>query len=287
MNDDPADHVAKERRTVGMNRVTEVTRGSLPHPARGGTRGYPVWHRIQDLLRAAQNLPTDASPASHSRWGNRLLPYRMTGNSNNQSIVGADQLLAVTCITIWPDSTTDEVALFIYNEGGGVFTRGQVARRLKELGVTRKVGSTEAYEAFTPQNLFRAELFWTRSPPLGVVSIERRRFIDVDEFGVCLTRCNRKRGYAISFYRVRKPGHYVRNTKLTVLVAVEPGDPQIPAHIDGSIEKPRRWLRVLRNQGTTVEVFHDFIDHICTDIEVDGVHNLGYDTDDNRVFFMG
>ena len=198
--------------------------------------------------------------------------------------MGADQSLTVICLTIWPDLTTDEIATFVFNEGGGVYTREQVSCRLKDLMTTRKVGSTEAYEAFTRDNILRAELFWNRPPPLGVVSIERRRFIDVDEFGVSLNKCNRKRGYAVSFYRVRKPGHYARTAKLTVLLAIEPGDPQIPAGIDGSVEKLRRWCRVLQNHGTSIEVFQDFVNEICTEIEVDGLHRLGYDTDDSRVF---
>ena len=208
----------------------------------------------------------------------------MTGNQVNGTIVGEDQYLAVICITIWPDNTMDEIATFIFNEGGSVYTRGQISQRLKDMECTRKVGSTEAYEAFTPNNVLCAELFWTRTPPLGVVSIERRRFIDVDEFGGCFNKCNRKRGYAASFYWMRKPGHYVRTAKLTVLLGIEPGDPHVPPHIDGSVEKPRRWVRVLQNHGTTIEVFRDFIEEICSEVENDGLHLLGYDTDDRRVF---
>ena len=144
----------------------------------------------------------------------------MTGNRSNGSIVGEDQYLAVIYVTIWPNSTTDEITTFIFDEGGGVYTRGQVSQRLKEMELTRKVGSTESYKAFTPNSVLRAELFWTGPPPLGVVSVERRRFINVDEFGVCLNKCNRKRGYAVSFYRVRKSGHYVRTAKLTVGIEV-------------------------------------------------------------------
>ena len=65
----------------------------------------------------------------------------------------------------------------------------QISKRLNELAVTRKVGSTEAYDAFLPQNVLRAEIFWNSPPPLGVVSIARRHFIDVDEFGMCLNCC--------------------------------------------------------------------------------------------------
>jgi len=94
----------------------------------------------------------------------------------------------------------------------------------------------------------------------------------------------KKEGIFCLVFRVRKPGHYARTAKLTVLLGIEPGDPQIPEHMDGSLEKPRRWVRVLQNHGTTVEVFQDSINEIFTEIEADGLHQYGYDTDDNRVF---
>ena len=75
-----------------------------------------------DLERAEQNQPTDASAISHWRWRNRLLPFRMTGNKQADTIVGADQILVVMCLTIWPDSTADKIVTFVYNEGGGVYT---------------------------------------------------------------------------------------------------------------------------------------------------------------------
>ena len=107
-----------------------MNRGVLIHPSVGGARGYPVWHRALDLNRAAQGQNIDASPISHWRWNHRLLPYRMTGDWSNGNIVGKDQYLAVICVIIWPDSTTDEITTLIFNEGGGVYTRGQVLQSL-------------------------------------------------------------------------------------------------------------------------------------------------------------
>ena len=79
---------------------------------------------------------------------------------------------------------------------------------------------------------------------------------------------------------MRKDGHYTRGVKLTVLVGIEPGDPALPADTPGSIERPRRWVRALRGTRTTINVFRDFVNHICHDIEVNG-HN---GTDDHRIF---
>jgi len=72
---------------------------------------------------------------------------------------------------------------------------------------------------------------------------------------------------------------------LTILIGVEPCDERLPAHLDGSLERLRRWIRSILNQGTTIEVFTDFIDSICSDIENTGLHHHNFfDTDNNRYF---
>jgi hypothetical protein len=183
-------------------------------------------------------------------------------------------------LVIFPDADADEITLFIYNHGGQVYERSEITKRMQELGLTKKIASTEAYQAFTPENVLKAELFWTSAPPLGVVGIPRRKLLDVDEFGIAIQRVNKKYGHSHSTIRIRKAGHYCRDTKLTVLYAIEPGDPQLPPHVDGSVEKPRRWIRVVRVGGTTVELFSSFVDHICNDIETNFIPN----TDNHRVF---
>ena len=47
-------------------------------------------------------------------WGRSVRP----GNRERATIVGVDLLSLVTYITAWPDATLDEMAVFIYNEGG-------------------------------------------------------------------------------------------------------------------------------------------------------------------------
>lgn len=81
-------------------------------------------------------------------------------------------------------------------------------------------------------------------------------------------------------YRVRKEGHYKVGNKLTCLLEIEHGDHRLPPQQLGSVENPRRWVRCIQNGGTTVVVFRDFCDHICSDIEANPIP----DTDDHRVF---
>ena len=66
------------------------------------------------------------------------------------------------------------------------------------------------------------------APPLGIFQVPQRMLIDVDEFGVTIERCNRKKGWVLKLFRVRKDGHYGHGQKLTVLFAIEPEDPPSP-----------------------------------------------------------
>ena len=171
--------------------------------------------------------------------------------------------------------------MFIHNEGGGVHSRDIISRRMAEMMITKKKASIEAFKAFSPENLRREHLFWNRPFPLGVQGIPRRKFMDVDEFAISHERLNKRKGWAPSFRRVRAIGNCTKGEKLTVMMAIEPGDPNVPDHLAGSIEHPRRWIRIRRVAGTTGDDFAAFVDHICSDIE--GINHIP-GTDDDRVF---
>ena len=91
--------------------------------------------------------------------------------------------------------------------------------------------------------------------------------MDFDEAGFTLEACDGKYGYGHKTIRVRKLGHYTRGRKLTVLFGCEPGDPALPPHVDGSVQNPRRWFKILTVLGTSSYVFSDFLDEVCTEIE--------------------
>ena len=203
------DKVRRQQRQ-GLSRLIQKDRPEVSHPSVGCTCEYPVYVRQIEITQAQAGLdPIVASQRSISRWmTERLIPYRMTGNKNQSKLVGSDSLLLVIFLIIHPKAHLDEIATFIYNEGGGLYSRQDLSKCLKALKVTYKVGSTEAYQAFLPHNIWRCDMFWSRSPPLGIVTIPRRKHIDTDEFGMGMNRCNDKRGYSLSCFRVRSPGHY-------------------------------------------------------------------------------
>ena len=80
-----------------------------------------------------------------------------------------------------------------------------------------------------------------------------------------------------------KPGHYSRDTKLTIILAVEAGDPALPPHTRGSVGNPRRWLRILLKAGTTTLDFNDFLVYVCEDIQNN--RPVGVVGNERRVFY--
>ena len=144
------------------------------------------------------------------------------------------------------------------------------------------MGSTEARQASLPINVFKREQFWSQPFPFGINGCERRRLIDIDECGRELQNTNRKYGHSFSGVRVVKPRHESRDTKLTVILAVEPGDPALNPEVRGSVNNPRRWLRILVKAGTSTIDFNDFCRYVCENIQNN--HPEGMVGNNQRVF---
>ena len=49
-----AEERAESRRRLGLSRELQQTREILPDPARGGTRGYPVWSMLDAIAKRQQ-----------------------------------------------------------------------------------------------------------------------------------------------------------------------------------------------------------------------------------------
>ena len=258
----------KRKRDLGLQREVQHTRNQHPHPKCRGSKGYDMHWRVSEIARAAVGHVTTCCDRSIFNWKNRLEPYHQSGNTPSNNIVGMNQMLLVFYLIAYPDALLDEIAAFIANAShdGKVYSRGEIGQRLHELKITRKRGSTEAYQAFTPWNMHVRKIFWEHPLPFGIHGTARRRFIDIDECGIEMQSTNRKHGYAYSGARVRKPGNYSRDVKVTVILAVEPGDPRLPSSIYGSVEWPRRWAKVDPVPGTTSEDFDDFLKEICEDL---------------------
>ena len=190
-------------------------------------------------------------------------------------------LLMVIGNFVYPDANCNELAAFIVRNGGGVYSRQDILSRLREIDIVRKKCSTEAYDAFLPVNIEKCQDFFQQPPPLGVVGLQRRQLMDFDEAAMSLETVRTKYGYMHKLVQCRRIGHYVKGRKLTLMIAIKPGDPTIPPHRDGSIENPSRWFRVSYVSGTTTYRFADFLTEVNTSLDN---HPADGDLDKNRVY---
>jgi len=265
---------AAARSAAGLPQELQQSRdNNAPHPRLGGSAGYPLWYREMVMDHATLHGNQAASDrygvslASILRWTDRIIPYRQTGGSERSNLVGNDLLLMAIFLLIWPTATGDEIAAFIFNNGGELYTREAISARMTELEITNKVASTEAYQAMEPINVLKAELFWSQPPPLGIVTIFIYQLIDFDEMGIGLEQVQTGKGHAHKSIRIRKTGHYSKHTKITVIMAIEPGDPRLLPHVDGSRERPRRWYWIRQVAGTTALDTANFLNDMLTGLE--------------------
>ena len=203
----PEDTEAILRRNLGFSRILERPRTVPPHPRRGGSRGYPVCMREEQLALAAAGQPTTVCARTIQRWQQRLIPHRQTGNRENSVLRGLHQILLSTYVFAHPEATADEIATFIANSSDGtIYSRQAISTRLKQLGLSRKRASMEANQASLPRNMLLREMFWNMPTPAGIFGTPRRVLIDVDEAGFTLEKVNRR--YGRSFSGVRANYHW-------------------------------------------------------------------------------
>jgi len=168
----------------------------LPHPRKGGTRGYniPFCQMIVDAYWAGNPAPK-GMVASVYRWMQRgVNPKQMTGNKPILELSGEYLLLLVLFKLIWPQANYFECIACIANQTNDakIFMEGDIGKALRRLGYTTKVTSTVAYQAFTERNLTCRQLYWTMPWPIGIHGIPQRLPIDANEFGLRLNDADRK-----------------------------------------------------------------------------------------------
>jgi hypothetical protein len=105
---DPADLRAQARAELGLLREL-----AQPRPREGGSSGYPVWSREEQLEKWNAGEETAASEASLYRWSDRLIRHRCTGNRARTQIVGTDLINLVVLLFAHSDATIDELAAHI------------------------------------------------------------------------------------------------------------------------------------------------------------------------------
>jgi hypothetical protein len=201
------------------------------------------------------------------------------GNKAREQVVGVDLINLVSFLRAWLEAHLEEMAVFLYNKGGPLYSIKVISKRFDKLKITKKRASIEAYQAQMEDVQFRDWSFWNCPSPLGIFKVTWQKLIDIDEFGILLEKCNCTGGWVLRVFKVRKDGHYHHSAKITFFFAIKLGDTALPPQVCGSVQHPRSWLWCVQGVGTTINIFRDFCNHICSKIEQFGVEG----TDENWI----
>lgn len=216
--------VRHKRKTIENNQGCKTVKHQ---PASRGGRGYDLNIQHQALLLYLQGdldhpIVNDLCNQGfflHRRtffWYQRRLMqhshchrYRATGNREPMVLEGHVKLLLRIFKAVYPTVTAAEVNALLWNahrrfqNPTRLYHPSQITQTEQELGLTRKVCSTTAFQANTPRVLLWRQMYWHSPYPFGIADITQEDMIDVDEAKVILSTCNRKQGKGPSFQRVR------------------------------------------------------------------------------------
>ena len=179
---------------------------------------------------------------------------------------------------LFPKVHHDEINAFLYYVGGmdRLYVASQISRAEDRIGLSTKVGSTTAFQAYTPRNLKIRRNYWTAEFPFGMVGIRRRDLIDIDEFGAFVEMPNRTSGKARVGRRVREIGPYNHSSRLNVMMAIS-GEEATADRV------APRWLMMWTEGGTDVDRFLVFMQQILAEIGVGTPGNRKCFTMDNLI----
>lgn len=168
------------------------------HPRFGGSKGYSLAQRLENIALRRRGIRGVASVSSIRRWRMRIRPFAPTGNKNCKKLHGVYLYLLVVYRKRHPKCNADEMRAFLYRSviPRVLFSRSEIYLAEKNLNIVRKRGSTTAFQAMLPGNIQRRRQFWTMPPPVGVHGVDRMRLIDCDECAFYLQICNRPYGKA-------------------------------------------------------------------------------------------
>jgi len=222
----------------------------------------------REIKRSGINLP---SYRTIKRWQkewrerghNRA--YRRSGGSRFGPRLHGKNLIYLALYRLaYPKASHAEINAMLYRMNYGnpdfqFFSHSMICRAEKRLGLTRKRGSTTAYQALLPKNLLLRFNYFNLPYPQGVADIEARLQVDLDECGWEVSVANRTCGLSYRGNRVREEGPYVKECKNNLLCGIcgEEGTDGAPS---------RRWAETWQNGGTTVERYLAFVNRILDDL---------------------
>lgn len=224
-------------------------------------------HPIINQLRLQHDYPCQDTENRWDELHRRLGHYRAcrrTGNSWATVLRGQDLVLLSLYRIVFPKANAPEINAFLYRANYGnpdfrFYSHSQISTAKARIGLSRKAGSTTAYQALLPINIYKRWCFYHLPYPMGIADVPRRLMIDLDECGIFVESANRKHGKSYIGCRVKEPGPYSKSEKWNLLLAIS-GERAVPGR------PSPRWRKIWLDGGTTVDKMIEFITEILTDL---------------------
>ena len=253
---------------------------STPHASLGIGKAYPEEMRLYVLQRYLCGFPEESQEIhllrqlkkypckkTCNRWIEQynevghILPFRRNGGGEAQREVNGHDLAELALFRcVKPKASIAETRAYLFRRAGNqnamVYSDAQIVRAEQKLCLSRKVSSTTAKEAYLAINIQKRYNYWNLQYPFGIEDIDTDDVIDIDECGVYVETANRKYGKTCIGKRSNQEGVYRRGRKLNVLL-----------RISGDRNDPSRWLKTWTGEGTTIEIYAEFIEEILEDLQ--------------------
>ena len=252
---------------------------ATPHPSGGHGFAYSTEYRefCQYIFhnglenhpmiaeaRQQRIFPSKRTIYRHNERFNRyghLRPYKRQGNKRATVLRGLDGFMLAFYRVVWPKATQAELNAMLFQSqlARGIqhprfFTPSQITKSEDRVGISRKRGSTTAYQALLPRNVARRWAYWNLPYPFGIADIPKDDWIDFDEAAIFVETANRKIGKMRIGQRVREEGPYNHTEKFTLTFAIS-GD------VNGE-----RWVDFDWRSGTSINDTYEFILRILESI---------------------
>ena len=224
-----------------------------------GDSNTPVFDQLRELRQYPAVRTSRRYVALEEKHGH-CRPCRRTGNKRASVFHDHDLLLLALYRITFPKCTAAELNAFLYRANYGsldfrFYSASQITEAEQRIGLTRKSGSTTAYQALLPINKQKRWMFWNLPYPYGIADIRRQDLIDLDECGFELKSADRGIGKAYVGKRCKQSGLYSKTEKYNLLLAIS-GDPV----------NALRWRDIWTAEGTTGDRMVGFIKKIIGDI---------------------
>lgn len=244
---------------------------SKPHASRGGNP-YPqemrdqviaMWLNGEDLkaphlapLRHQRKFP---SWVTCKRWikqyqaEGHARPKQATGNKfAAREVHGVDLVNLAIYRLVRPKAYLYEVIAYINNRNptNRPYSKSQIIRAEKRLGLTRKAASTTSDSAYLPINLHKRKCYWERSYPEGVFGEDVKKVIDIDECNFKLESQNRKFGKVTRQKRCDTRGKFKKGA----------GSVSLLMGVSGDDENPCSFHQTFTEGGTGLWRFYNFME---------------------------